>query len=174
MLTLVTPPVGYPVSLADVKEHLRITHDFQNDLLQDYIRYACGRFDGYSGLSGQALLTQTWKYTSHGFPQHIPLRPIQSITSVQYYDTNNAVQTVDPAEYRHWNGHLDPLASWPVTYLRRDAVSITFVAGYEDASDVPGDLIGAILMLVKFYHGNDGEMPPAIHHLAATQRTSLI
>jgi hypothetical protein len=71
-------------------------------------------------------------------PQHIRLlRPdLLALTSVQYYDTNNALQTLDPTLYLV---HSDEQAAtiellignfWPPTYLREDAVQIAYDAGY--------------------------------------------
>lgn len=62
--------------------------------------------------------------------------PVQSVESVQYYDTSNALQTVDSADYYLTDEPVPQLRflttfSAPTVYDRPDAVRVTYVAGYE-------------------------------------------
>lgn len=75
--------------------------------------------------------------------------PVQSVTSVTYYDPTNAQQTVDPTTYRfsqpsYFPGRLEPVTFWPVAYPRPDAVTITFVTGF---TSIPASLLHAIKLL---------------------------
>ncbi len=67
--------------------------------------------------------------------------------------------------------------SWPATFRRADAVSITFAAGYGAAADVPEPIRQAILLIVqRLFDGADTEIDVAIdrvvHSLIAPYRRS--
>jgi hypothetical protein len=115
--------------------------------LSRFPRLWCGYYPGY----GYVMDHASWPI------QHDPRRyrvielprpPLVSIESVNYYDLNNTLQTVDPADYLVSSGNmpatLQPINNaWPDTYLREDAVQITFVCGYE-GSGSPPDLTDGI------------------------------
>lgn len=65
----VTPPAEPPVSLEEAKAHLRV--DFGDDDLYvaGLIEAATAHLDGWSGILGRALVTQTWRQDLCGFPR---------------------------------------------------------------------------------------------------------
>ena len=53
---------------------------------------------------------------------------------------------------------LDWAESWPVTSIRWDAITITYVTGYATAATVPAIAKQAMLLLIAYYHyGNRGD-----------------
>lgn len=89
----------------------------------------------------------------------IPLPPLQSVESVQYYDFAGTLQTVDPSTYNvsmGTPGRIQPAYSkvWPISRPTIDAVQITFTSGYGDATAVPENVKVAILMLVAHWYEN--------------------
>lgn len=111
------------------------------------------------------LITQTWKLTLDQFPGwadaiSIPLPPLQSITTIKYYDTAGVLQTMDAADYivdaQSEPARVTPTIddSWPQTQERVGAVEIVFVAGYGAASDVPRRFKEWMLMQVGAMHEN--------------------
>lgn len=89
----------------------------------------------------------------------IPRPPLQSITSVQYYDFSNTLQTVDPTLYNVSLGVISPRIQpqyshvWPISRPTIDSVQITFVAGYGSAAaNVPQPIITAMMMLVAHWY----------------------
>jgi uncharacterized phiE125 gp8 family phage protein len=82
--------------------------------------------------------------------------PVQSITSFQYYDSNNALQTVDGSTYALDNKsvpdviELNSTASWPATYQRRNAVLLAYRAGWANADAIPAE----IKIAAKLYCGH--------------------
>ncbi len=172
-----------PVSLAEAKAHLRVEHDDQDDLITAQIRAATAWLDGYAGILGRALITQTWRQEFGRFADHLPLplAPVTAIDSVSYFDVGNVQQTLDPGLYdlfanaRGAHVALRPGQSWPVTFRRADAVSVTFTAGYGAAADVPEPICQAILLIVqRLFDGADTEIDAAIdrvvHALIAPYR----
>jgi uncharacterized phiE125 gp8 family phage protein len=171
-LTLVTPPTVEPVSLAEAKAHLRLDDSADDGLLAGYILAARRYAEGY--IRG-AIITQTWdaKY-DHGWPIRwvrdyckdrieLPLRPVQSVTSVSYVDENGATQTLATNLY---TTHLDrPVPcidkaynqSWPAVRDVTDAITVRFVAGYLPEK-VPDEIRTAILLHVEsLYDSCDAE-----------------
>ena len=90
----------------------------------------------------------------------IPLPPLQSISSVKYYDFSNTLQTVSPSTYNvsvGTPGRIQPAYSkvWPISRPTIDAVQITFVCGQgNDAAHVSENVKTAIKMLVAHWYEN--------------------
>lgn len=176
-------PTTTPVSLTEAKAHLRVDHDDQDELITAQIKAATAHFDGYTGILGRALVTQTWRQDFCRFADRLPLpvSPVISITSVVYYDAGNMQQTLDASAYdlfadaRGAYLTLQHVQSWPGTYPRNNAASVTFIAGFGDAADIPEPIRQAILLIVqRLYDGADTEIDVAIdrvvHALIAPYR----
>src|SRR5262245_62028604 len=153
-LSLVTPPAVEPVTLADLKAHLRITTSDEDALLTSYLRAARQYIDGKDGIWNRALITQTWDWTLDAFPTssaeslRVPLPPLQSVTSVQYLDVNGVTQTWPSANYtidtKTEPGWIAPAfgQSYPAALIAFNAVTVRFVAGYgPTGADVPEPLL---------------------------------
>lgn len=162
-LSLVTSPAVEPVSLADVKRHLRLEHDDDDTILALYISAARQWIDG-DGWLGRALITQTWELTLDEFPTseiRLPLLPVQEITSVKYDDADGIEQTVDADDYYLDNtsqpSWLLPLSDvpWPSPMSGTNTVRVRFVAGYGDEpADVPAPIRAAILLMTGHLYAN--------------------
>ena len=180
-------PTTMPVSLAEAKAYLRVDHDDQDDLITAQIKAATAYLDGYAGILGRALVTQTWRQDFAGFADRLPLpvSPVIAIVSVSYFDGGNVQQTLDAGVYdlfadaRGAYVTLRPGQVWPVTFYRPDAVTITFTAGFGAAADVPEPIRQAILLIVqRLFDGTDTSIDVAIdrtvHALIAPYRRSPI
>lgn len=146
------------ITLIEAKAHLNISHADDDTLITSLIAAALDVLDGNTGEVGKALVTQTWEWKTSGVSDcvELPVKPVQSITSITYYDTDNVSQTATVSDYELDEGYLRPKTgkSWPATYPRFDAVTITFVAGYGDADDVPAGIKHAGLLLIGHYYEN--------------------
>ena len=147
------------ISTADAKAHLRVEHSSHDTMIDRLVAAATAALDGPHGFLRRALVTQTWLWSLPCFPLgselHIPLPPLQSVTSVQYYDASDVQQTLSASAYYTYTADksdgyikLKNTQFWPITYERDDAVTVTFVAGYGAASAVPEPIIQAALMRV--------------------------
>jgi uncharacterized phiE125 gp8 family phage protein len=173
-LKLATAPVQEPVSLTDVKRRLRVTVDDSDADLLDALaecRALCEQE------CGRAFLTQTWTLYLDGFPGCgeivLPRPPLQSVTSVKYYDTDGVQQTVSTSDYHVDTGRepgriwLASGSSWPAVQAGRpSAVEVRYVAGHANPLAVPRNVKSAILMLMwdRFNNpsGGDAGIPPAV------------
>lgn len=155
-LRTITPPAAEPVSLETVKEHLRIDLDAEDALLESYL--ASARDKGEQ-LARRAFITQTLEMIVDTFPQDGILKvmrpPLQSVTSVKYYDSDNVQHT--------WTDYIVDADSEPGRIIfntlpgdalrESGAVVVRFVAGYgATGDDVPGSLKQTILQLVGHWY----------------------
>jgi len=184
-------PTVSPVSLEDVRLHLRIDHTDEDPVLQAYIDAATAYLDGPQGILGKSIVSQTWRqdYAAFTSPLLLPLQPVQSVSEITYYDSANAVQTLAPATYaliaNAYGGPQVVLAtgqSWPPSYVRDDAVSVTFLAGYGDPLLCPAPVRQAMLLLIGDWYARRemsgeaklSELPIAFHMLIANYREALV
>ena len=158
-------PAATPVSVAEAKEHLRLDGYEEDGLVGRLIAAATAHFDGWGGVLGRALVTQTWAATYEALeaPLILPLAPATSVASVTYADVGGATQTLAADQWRLIEGadaaRVEPAegVTWPQTAERSDAVTVTFTAGYGGAADVPEALRHAILMTVHDLYEHRGE-----------------
>jgi len=158
-LILDTAPATDPVTLAEVKAHIRVVHTDEDDAIADMILAAAQRFDGRDGSLGCCLITQSWTLTLDAFTPEIaiPLPPCQSIDTITYVDPDGVTQTLDAGAYQAFGlGSADGAkvrpaygTSWPLIRNQPDAVAITFTAGFgDDPGDIPEPIRTAIKMRV--------------------------
>ena len=178
-LTSVTAPTEEPVSLAEAKAWLRLSHDADDARVQGLISTA--RLLAEREYDRQ-LVTATWRLTLPRFPTweiRLPRGPLQSISSIQYRDTSGTLQTLS-ASYYEADAALDPGLvqpaygrTWPSTRDMVQAVRITFVAGYGTPQQVPQSIRNALKMAVAWWFERPGddadtverELPAAVHRL---------
>lgn len=155
-VSVITGPSVEPLSLAEVKDHLRIdegNHDHDERItaaiaeVRDYVEAVLGR----------ALITQTARLTMTRWKPKIkvPLAPLQSVTSITYLDTTGAEQTLASSNYRvitaYEPGIIEPAYGtvWPNVQDVIGAISITFVCGYGGAADtVPAGIRHAMKLML--------------------------
>ena len=156
-------PTSYPLSLPEVKAHLRITAADEDALLAGYIAAATQSIEQYTGLG---LMLQTWTQTFPAFAARMDLarRPLlsagspETVAAVSYLDSAGASQTLDPALYRVTGVGSDQVpgairlaygASWPAAYADEEAVTVTYTVGYGiTPSSVPEIIRQAIMQTV--------------------------
>ena len=158
--SLVTRPNAEPLELEDLKRHVRVTHSGDDEDLRSKMIAAREWVEAYAR---RALLTQTLRLTLSGWSSEMWLpmaAPLQSVTSVQYYDGDDVLQTLSSSLYRVL-GHTWPasIAPRPTTTLpslsdRPDAVLVTYVAGWSSAAHVPRMFIEAIKLLAGHWYLN--------------------
>lgn len=179
----VTAPATRLISLNEAKAHLRVLHDDEDDLIEGLCMAAETMLDGYSGIVGRALITQTWERKFSGFRNdrmYLPVGNIQSVVSVKHFDIANVEQTVTASDYLFGQDALGPFvelvatASWPASYDRPDAIAVRWTCGYgSTVADVPQAIRQAALLLVGHFYEQRGPadaVPMAVAALIAPYR----
>jgi uncharacterized phiE125 gp8 family phage protein len=151
------------------------TCDFGVDIIKggsesvedDYIKSLIKAAREYcQDFQNRAYITQTWELWLDEWPGKdffkIPLPPLQDITEILYYGTDDYEYTMDDDDYfiddKSEPGRvcLNYGKSWPgVTLRSHNGICITFEAGYGDtAVDVPEKVKQAMLLLVGHWYEN--------------------
>lgn len=162
-LTRTAAPTDTPISVAEAKAHMRVDVSDDDTLIASLISAATTLLDGYDGrLGGRALFTQSWTISTRSAlasKLYLPVVPVQSVTSISYYDANDADQSLTVSDF-HVHAFDDiawlyPKSGtvWPTVYDRPDAIRVEFVAG-RAVADIPDDLKTALLLLVAHWYQN--------------------
>ena len=153
-------PASNPVTLDEAKAHLRVDAADEDTLIGALIDAAVSHLDGWTGILGRCMVTQTWRQDYGNFAWlRLPFPNVQSVT-VAYTDENGDTQTLDAANYHLVNGVdrseiiLADGGSYPGTANIPDAVRVTMAVGYGEAAAVPAALKAAILLHVGHLYAN--------------------
>lgn len=162
--TVVTGPTSEPVTMQEAKRQLFIAEtDTSHD--EEVVHLVQAAREQWEHDTDSSMLTQTLRVTAErlsGREIKLPSRPLQSVTSVTYYDSEDVSQTLATSVYSvdtsserivlKWN------QSWPTLAIRWDAVTITYVAGNTNRSAIPSIAKQAMLLLIGYYgFGNRGD-----------------
>lgn len=163
-------PGELAVSVADLKDHLNLaqgdtTHD---DKLETYIYAATERVEKDTG--GRQIITATYSYSADGFHDCIklPIRPITSVSSVTYVDTDGVTQTLDQSDWVFDESRREVRPSlgneFPCTYVDPSAITVEFAAGYgTDESNIPRLLKAAIMLCASNWFYDPAQEASALH-----------
>lgn len=143
-LKVLTPPLGEPLGLTEVKLHLRVDDTADDALITGLIMAAREWTENFLGGS---LVEQTRTVSLSRWPMgafRLPGGPVQEIESVKYTDKTGAEKTVAATVYYLTpSGEiaLDYGQTWPSDTLRGPgSISIVYVTGYpplETETEVP-------------------------------------
>lgn len=159
-----TNPGHLPVTLAEAKAHLLDTPDVDDEYITGLIYAAAEYCETYCRRS---LDVSDYVAYLDGFPSsgtvNLQKSPAISVANIKYYDTANALQTLDPSLYIA-DVDSEPARvrfyNVPATYDRPNSVFITFRAGYADvlgafdASLVPQSIKRAMLLIIGHLYNN--------------------
>lgn len=159
-----------PVTVSELKDHLNVA---QNDSSQDakiesLIVAAQGRLQRDID---RILITSTFVMNGPSFsdPLKINLKPVTSVLSVRYYDTDGTLQTLDPTDYRYIASSQEIVPAIGKTFPTPcenmpDSVQVEFTAGYGADSDcVPELLKAAIKLCVGKWFYDPAQESSALH-----------
>ena len=127
-------PTMQPLTIAEGRRILRLapSETGHDQAISELIQASAEQFLTDTGI---VLINTTYTHTVEHFdnPMQLTHRPISSITSVKYYDSANAQQTLASSVYvldvSRRQVRLKPDQSWPAIYSRWDAVEVKYVAG---------------------------------------------
>ncbi|RZJ06113.1 MAG: phage gp6-like head-tail connector protein [Brevundimonas sp.] len=156
---VVTPPERL-VSLDDMKAHLRVTTDDEDDLIGAYIDAAGSWLDGPHGWLGQCIGPQVlevrygngrgltdWAFRSALTP---PMGPLLSVVEVEYWDREGVAQPLDVEGLYVEDGQVQGYAgaAW---VLGANRVRLRYRAGFDP---VPKSICQAVKLLVGQWFRN--------------------
>lgn len=162
---LIQPPLAEPLTLAEVKAHLRIDHGDEDALLLALAKTARQHLERETGL---CLLQQRLRLYLDAWPAGgvitIDRGPVQAIVSVTVYGATGTPTTVSLQDHL-LDGASRPARLWlrnpPAPGRMLNGIEIDFTAGFGQAgADVPGALTRAMLIHTGFMYGFRGVVSP--------------
>jgi uncharacterized phiE125 gp8 family phage protein len=158
---LTSGPADEPVSVDEAKAHLRVDGTAEDTLIASLILASRLHIETALGL---ALITQNWRLYLDRWPAEkdfeLPIRPLQSIDAVRVLPEVGMATVIDPANY------LADTVSTPPRFVRTavvwkhpgkpaNGIEIDLTVGFGAlASEVPGPLRQALLLLVAHWYEN--------------------
>ncbi len=174
---LTTPPSVEPISLAEAKVHLRITHNDDDTYISALIISARRAVEQRYDIS---LLQQSWSVFVDDWPDvgifDLPLFPVMSIADVKIYGDDDVAATLDPAHY-----YLDTVSRaarlvlrmgriFPPPGRRANGIEIKLVAGFgATAASVPSTIKQALLITLSDWFANRGDEQSASLPISALE-----
>jgi uncharacterized phiE125 gp8 family phage protein len=166
---LITPPEILPVSVAEMKLHLRIEPSVtvEDELVTALTAAATSHLDGWTGILGRCLVEQLWRqdYASVGGRMCLPLGPV-----IEVIEVAGADGTLDAGDYSLiTDGGGRSFVELASGVSVSGAVSVTYRAGYPTVpaeagppevparSTVPEDIKAAIKLFVGAWYENREE-----------------
>lgn len=184
-------PLAEPLTLAEVKLHCRIDNDEEDTLLSDFIATAREYVEIWTErtYAERTFVTRFSRFPLAGGEMLLPRCPLSSVTSITYFDASNASQTLSGGDYvvrtdtTPGSVEMADGESWPDTFIRGDAVTVTYKAGYPTVSVCPKRAKQAMKMLIGHWYENREsitvgveakEVPQAVTALLWTLRTGVM
>jgi uncharacterized phiE125 gp8 family phage protein len=163
-IQIVTPPASEPLTLAEVKEFLRVDHSDDDATLAIFITAARQLCESYTRM---ALLPTTFEEFFDDFPQYsgdykdeirLSRSPVSAVTYVKYIDGNETTITANAADYKidtiSRPARISPDNGWFGTYETINAVFVRYVAGFADAASVPAPLKHGMMLVIGDMYEN--------------------
>ena len=141
---LITAPVDLIVTAADMREHLRITGTDEDGLLTGYIAAATAYMDGWKGVLGRAVMSQTWREEFDGFGVwRLSLPDVVSATVTATDSAGAAVTVTQQTLKQDFQGFYVDTAGGAA-----ETVAVQYVAA------MPSAQVAAAQMVVKLLVAN--------------------
>ncbi|HEX7119400.1 MAG TPA: head-tail connector protein [Longimicrobiales bacterium] len=173
MIQLVTPPIQYPVTLDEAKQHLRIIDDAEDAYIETLIGTGT---DVAETITGRQLEPATYELTLDAFPAgpiDLPRPPLRSVERISYTDPNGVEQSFEDFELDTVRGRVLPDygSHWPAARAAPNAVKVRFTCGYP-TGETPFAIRSAILLLVGGLYENRESQTP--HKLQENEAVGLL
>lgn len=185
---LVTPPAANDpiITTAEAKVHLRVDGSDEDALIASLVSAATAHLDGWSGILGRCLVTQTWRQDFDAFCPRLRLPLIAAtITELRAFaDDDDTGSVVTASNYELLEDALGSYVrfaddySFPSSVRETRGVRVTFAAGYGAATAVPASIKAAMLLMIGHWYKNREavtetsavDLPYAVDALIATYR----
>jgi len=163
-IQIVTQPASEPLTLAEVKEFLRVDHSDDDATLAIFIKAARQLCESYTRL---ALMPTTFEEYFDEFPTatgtfkdeiRLSRSPVSAVTYVKYIDGNDTTITTSASDYKtdlvSRPARISPDNGWSGTYDTINAVFVRYVAGFADAASVPAPLKHGMMLVIGDMYEN--------------------
>jgi uncharacterized phiE125 gp8 family phage protein len=157
---LVTGPAVEPLSLEEMRLHLRLDDTQEDDLVGSLLKAARLMLESATRLK---FVSQNWRLSIAKVPTgraiRVPLAPVISVAAVRIFDATGVETLADDAFYRLRRGSEPALVVLEPGFPDAPGgIEVDLVVGFGPAaSDVPEPLRHAVRMLVAYWFENRGD-----------------
>ncbi len=157
-------PVAEPITVAEMRQHCQLadSYTYHDSEFAALIQAAREQWEADTGCvclqSTWAVKLDNWWSSDDGL--QLSHRPVQSISSISYLDTAGASQTWSSSNYTLDLYRVSPTVWYaynvttPSLYSVPSNVTVTYVAGYATAAEVPASWKHAIKLLAGHWFSN--------------------
>ena len=180
----ISNPASLPVTIQHAKAFMKVDDNYSDAEILVLINAATDRAES---IANRPFINRTYEATFDKFTpcMNLSVIQVQSVDSIEYFDTDNVEQTLATSVYdvdlgnkfRKCRIRLAYNQTYPSYYDRLNAVKVTFTAGYgADWNSVPDTIQLAILYLANHYFtnrnliGDETMIPEAVHALLEGER----
>ena len=172
-ISLVTPPIGEPITLAQAKLYLRLEADYnlEDSLLAECITTARVAAENFLLRS---IMNQKWRISvtrrqalRRQFRLHLPKGPVQRITNIYAMNPSGLMNLLGGMDYLFLisSSEID-IRKYP---YQHEQLVVEYEAGYDASGDVPACIKQAMLMHIAALYEQRGaasvSMPAAAREL---------
>jgi uncharacterized phiE125 gp8 family phage protein len=179
-LQVITPPVGLPVTAAELRGFLRLNDDAEDALLTEFIKAATDRFEHDTG---RPVLSTTYRQILSRWPASkvivLALGGVTDVEDLVVYTANGTAGSP-----YSWTPSIDTppsrvlLGGLPAQAMYRDAGYVTFIAGWQTP---PATVKHAIKLLAAHFYerreafaeGTLNDLPAGWNHVVRQYETGL-
>ncbi len=154
-LTLIAPPAQEPVSLAELKEHIKVDHASEDAMIAGLGVAARFAIEARFGL---AIIAQSWRLSLDGAPAHAVTLPMSPVIAVDAVGAIRAgvTEVLAADRYDAQSGLVGRvrIKAPLVTDRSIGGVVIAFTAGWADAASTPEEIKLAVKVLAAHFYEN--------------------
>lgn len=182
MALKVVTPSNPQITIADLRQHLRVTDTAEDSLILSCLDAAVGLCEHFMARSISPDASKVLELALDAFPAGsspilLPMGPVNQIVSISYVDpvTSGSVITItndlytldNYGEFEHW---ATPVQAWPASSAVVNAVKARYSAG-----DMPPGVRHALLLLVGMYYEyrEAGTLPSTVNEIPFGVRSLL-
>lgn len=189
-LVVVTGPETEPVTIDQLRAHLRLAED-SPDLAEVESTWLPAARETIEKANDLRFISQTVRLTVDRFPLpscvpletypvvpaaswfEIPLRPVTAVNSIKYLDLEGVERTLSTSAYtvdvtrKTARVVLNQGYSWPSAKAAPGAIRVEFVAGWADVDALPATLRAAILWQTRSMFDGETELTADVERLVA-------
>jgi uncharacterized phiE125 gp8 family phage protein len=165
---VVTPADAEPLTLTQVKKHLRLivedtdVYTQENDLLNVLISAARQMVEE---TTNRKLMPAEYEWIGSlcAFRNKllVPIWPIREVNSVKYFDESESEQPLDAAYYDFADftdndtiHFLDGADGFGISSSKAYPVTVNVSVGYEEVDEIPKPIIQAMLLMIGYWYEN--------------------
>jgi len=164
---VINGPSITPITLSEAKNYLKVDVNADDDLITDIIAASVAHIEQYLG---QKICTQTVEEVFDNVPMvkvedrwptlYLTMNPVQSVTYVQYKDTNEQIQTWDSSKYvvdtYRKMARITPSYGqvFPDLLAEINSIIVRYVVGYgSTTASIPSNIKQIMRLLISdMYH----------------------